>query len=169
MVKQWKKSLEQSDILSDGTPFDGENIDAPISGVGESPPVDYFTAKQQINNASTGETASVSVTGTGYTTGLVIGIGYDGDNHSVSVTIDGTDIININDQRIDYTNIIPRMRRYTGQNLEIYQYGDLPVKYSDSVYIPHKLKFKNNLSVSVTYEGTSSEDVGASIIGVFTE
>lgn len=36
MVKQWKKSLEQSDILSDGTPFDGANIDAKISEAGVS-------------------------------------------------------------------------------------------------------------------------------------
>jgi len=34
MAKQWKKSLEQSDILSDGQPFDGSNIDAPISSAG---------------------------------------------------------------------------------------------------------------------------------------
>lgn len=34
MVKQWKRSLSQSDILSDGQPFDGANIDAPISEAG---------------------------------------------------------------------------------------------------------------------------------------
>jgi hypothetical protein len=36
MAKQWKRSLSQSDILSDGTPFDGSNIDAPISSAGAS-------------------------------------------------------------------------------------------------------------------------------------
>lgn len=34
MTKQWKQSLKQSDILSDGTPFDGANIDAAISSAG---------------------------------------------------------------------------------------------------------------------------------------
>jgi len=31
MVKQWKRSLSESDILSDGQAFKGANIDAPIS------------------------------------------------------------------------------------------------------------------------------------------
>lgn len=34
MVRQWKRSLSQSDILSDGIPFDGSNIDQPISEAG---------------------------------------------------------------------------------------------------------------------------------------
>jgi len=34
MAKEWKRSLSQSDILSDGQPFDGAKIDAPISSAG---------------------------------------------------------------------------------------------------------------------------------------
>ena len=34
MVKQWKKSLEQTDIVSDGEPFLGAHIDQPISEAG---------------------------------------------------------------------------------------------------------------------------------------
>lgn len=34
MTKEWKRSLSQSDILSDGQPFDGAKIDAKISSVG---------------------------------------------------------------------------------------------------------------------------------------
>lgn len=36
MTKEWKRSLSQSDILSDGQPFDGAKIDQSISSAGAS-------------------------------------------------------------------------------------------------------------------------------------
>jgi len=97
MVKQWKKSLEQSDILSDGTAFRGSAI--PNTGtipntdqVGQG--VDWASKTPSWNSGRTSDpnVDIVSVSGSGYITGIFAGT--NSGDYELRVEIDGVQKFN---------------------------------------------------------------------------
>lgn len=84
-------SLEQSDILSDGTPFDGGNIDAPISEAGGG--VDWAdkTPKFDGGKATESNEDAISISGSGY----IVGASFAADDYPdrAQIVIDDTEYI----------------------------------------------------------------------------
>lgn len=78
--------LEQSDILSDKSPFPGDNIDAKISSVGGSG-VDWSSKTAEIAQSNDTGGATVSVSGSGYLTGYLF---HAKATANLKVDIDGT-------------------------------------------------------------------------------
>ena len=87
MAKQWKKSLEQTDIVSDGEPFEGSYIDAPVSDIGGGTPIDEYTPEATVITDE--DTAVVTVSGEGMYLGHQVH-GLDGTGSNLGeVTVDG--------------------------------------------------------------------------------
>ena len=91
MVKQWKQSLEQTDIVSDGEAFPGGHIDQPISEAGGG--VEWAEKTPQFDGSSgssDSEVAIVDVSGSGYIIGIVLG----DDAFDYELIVDGDVVLN---------------------------------------------------------------------------
>ena len=91
MTKQWKRGLEQTDIVSDGEPFDGSYIDAPLSESGSGINLEN-TAVQAIN--STG--GQTTIDGGGILVRVITRL-----DQSLTIDIDGTEIYHFNEDNDD--------------------------------------------------------------------
>jgi len=131
MVKQWKKSLEQSDILSDGTPFDGANIDAPISDAGG---VDWSSKTPKYDsgeeNSSTTNTDLVSVSGSGYILGIQFAA--DDENHHIRIDVDGTTFVDndIEEEGAQYG--VAETNRDSGASYMYFSLSFSPMRFNSS-------------------------------------
>lgn len=140
--------LDQSDILSDGTPFDGANIDAPISSAGQG--VDWADKTPRFDRNGDTIGTLVSVSGAGYILHAVFSpTSDDGSAVEPVLSIDGTNILGGSGGRMDIGDGAIRYyqsERQSSDSGNQHIFG--PLRFDSSFTMDNNSNFKLNGEVS---------------------